>query len=177
MSEKKWYNYIIFDKLPSSKTYIGSTVNSTRRFRQHNGQIKGGAKYTRGGKWKPYVVLYDIDHTKSSALSYEWHLKNSSKKILKFGPKRIFGKRFSRYRRKCALENFIEPKIRSTNTYTHVLFVNSTYKYITPLLNSQVAIIYLNTNQFTTQTLDHWVEQIKLVNLIFKNLNISSNLQ
>ena len=81
MSEKKWYNYIIFDK-SSKKTYIGSTVNITRRFRQHNQEIKGGAKYTRGGKWNPYIILYDIAHTKSSALSYEWHLKNSSRKVI-----------------------------------------------------------------------------------------------
>jgi len=163
MSEKKWYNYIIFDKSPSSKTYIGSTVNPTRRFRQHNGQIKGGAKYTRGGNWTPYVVLYDMVHTKSSALSYEWHLKHSSRKILGS----------SKYKRKCGLEKFVGSKIVpcKTNTYTHVLFVNSAYKSITPLLNSQIAIIYLQTNQFTTQILDNWVKQIKSVNLIFKHLN------
>jgi len=161
MSEKKWYNYIIFDKSPSSKTYIGSTVNPTRRFRQHNGQIKGGAKYTRGGSWTPYVVLYDMFHTKSSALSYEWNLKHSSKKILGS----------SKYKRKCGLEKFIGSKLCKTNTYTHVLFVNLAYKSITPLLNSQVAIIYLDKNKFTTQILDYWVEQIKSVNLIFKHLN------
>jgi structure-specific endonuclease subunit SLX1 len=82
MDEKKWYNYIIFDKkFKSKKTYIGSTINPTRRFRQHNQEIKGGAKYTRGGKWIPYIVLYDLFHTKSSVLSYEWNLKNSSKKF------------------------------------------------------------------------------------------------
>jgi predicted GIY-YIG superfamily endonuclease len=156
MSEKKWYNYIIFDKSPSSKTYVGSTVNLTRRFRQHNGQIKGGARYTRGGTWIPYIVLYDMTHTKSSALSYEWHLKHSSRKILGS----------SKFRRKCGLEKFISLKldINSMGNYTHILFINSAYKSITPLLTSQVAIIYLSTNEFTTQIIENWVEKIKLVN-------------
>ncbi len=156
MSEKKWYNYIIFDKSPSSKTYVGSTTHPTRRFRQHNGQIKGGAKYTRGGSWTPFVVLYDMNHTKSSALSYEWHLKHSSRKILGS----------SKYKRKYGLEKFVESKLDKnlTNYYSHVLFVNSTHKSITPVLTSQVAIIYLETNQFTTQILEEWVEKIKLIN-------------
>ncbi len=160
MSEKKWYNYIIFDKSPSTKTYVGSTVNPTRRFRQHNGQIKGGAKYTRGGKWTPYIVLYDISHTKSSALSYEWHLKHSSRKILGS----------SKYKRKCGLEKFVSSKLglNKFDYYTHVLFVNSAYKFITPLLTSKVAIIYLETNEFTTEILENWVEQIELVNKLFK---------
>jgi predicted GIY-YIG superfamily endonuclease len=162
MSEKKWYNYIIFDKSPSTKTYVGSTVNPTRRFRQHNGQIKGGAKYTRGGNWTPYIVLYDITHTKSSALSYEWHLKHSSRKILGS----------SKYKRKCGLEKFVSSKLisSSTNNYSHVLFVNSDYKFLTPFLTSQVAIIYLNKCEFTTQILENWVEKIKTVNSIRINI-------
>ncbi len=162
MSEKKWYNYIIFDKSPSTKTYVGSTVNPTRRFRQHNGQIKGGAKYTRGGNWTPYIVLYDITHTKSSALSYEWHLKHSSRKILGS----------SKYKRKCGLEKFVTSKLISSskNNYSHVLFVNSAHKSITPILPSQVAIIYLNKCEFTTQILENWVEKIKTVNSIRINI-------
>ena len=157
MSEKKWYNYIIFDK-SSKKTYIGSTVNITRRFRQHNQEIKGGAKYTRGGKWIPYIVLYDIAHTKSSALSYEWHLKNSSRKIT--GSSYI--------KRKKGLEKFLLTKIQTKkkSIYTHILFVNSLYRKLTPLINSNVFIIYLEFNQFTTQNIDFWVQQIKQVNQI-----------
>lgn len=160
MSEKKWYNYIIFDKSPSTKTYVGSTTHPTRRFRQHNGQIKGGAKYTRGGNWTPYIVLYDITHTKSSALSYEWHLKHSSKKILGS----------SKFKRKCGLEKFLSSKLDKglPNHYTHILFVNSAYKSITPILPSQVAIIYLGTNEFTTRVVEEWVGRIELVNRLVK---------
>ena len=60
-------------------TYVGATKNLKRRLRQHNGEIKGGAKYTRRSKsWR---VLF---HTKGfrewrEALSFEWHLKHVTK--------------------------------------------------------------------------------------------------
>ena len=77
--DKIWLNYIIFEK--KRKTYIGSTVNINRRIRQHNGIIKGGAKYTRGGLWTYYCVLYNLNYTKNIVLSYEWHLKHIKTKL------------------------------------------------------------------------------------------------
>lgn len=158
MDEKKWYNYIIFDKISKSKkTYIGSTVNPTRRFRQHNQEIKGGAKYTRGGQWTPYLVLYDLSHTKSSALSYEWHLKYSSRKII--GSPYI--------KRKTGLEKFLFGKtLTKSKTYTHIIFVNSKFKHLTPLVNSNVCIIFLDTVGFTTPNLNQWVQLITRTNQI-----------
>jgi len=157
MDEKKWYNYIIFDKL-SKKTYIGSTVNPTRRFRQHNQEIKGGAKYTRGGQWIPYIILYDLSHTKSSALSYEWHLKNSSRK---------FKNMPSYVKRKKGLEKFLFGKTSYiSRSYTHILFVNSAYKHLIPLVNSSVCLIYLETKDFVSGVLNHWVELIINVNTL-----------
>mgnify|MGYP003988566443 CR=1 FL=1 len=58
LDNKKWFNYIIFDKI---KTYVGSTVNLNRRIRQQNCEIKGGAKYTRGGNWQYYCVIYNLN--------------------------------------------------------------------------------------------------------------------
>lgn len=40
------------------KTYVGYTANLARRIRQHNGEISGGAKSTRGAKWQ---VFYYVD--------------------------------------------------------------------------------------------------------------------
>jgi structure-specific endonuclease subunit SLX1 len=159
MDEKKWYNYIIFDKLfKSKKTYIGSTVNPTRRFRQHNQEIKGGAKYTKGGQWVPYIILYDINHTKSSTLSYEWHLKNSSKKFKNLS---------SHIRRKKAVENFLFGKTSYVSrSYTHILFVNSANKYLTPLVNSSVCLIYLETQDFVSEVLNNWINLIINVNTL-----------
>jgi predicted GIY-YIG superfamily endonuclease len=73
--------------------YIGSTPNVYRRLRQHNGILKGGAKYTsnklsylntiNGLQWN-YKFIIMTFFNKNNALSLEWHLKrpflsNSSK--------------------------------------------------------------------------------------------------
>jgi len=60
----------------ANRSYIGYTVNLTRRLRQHSGKITGGAKYTK--KWNGDVSL--VAHvsgftSKNVAMSYEWHAK------------------------------------------------------------------------------------------------------
>jgi len=162
-----WYNYIIFNT-KCSKTYIGSTVHPTRRFRQHNGEIKGGAKYTRGGVWEPYIILGDLLHTKNTALSYEWHLKRESKKIKN---------KNSKIRRKKGLEKYIEQKskdlqqsasgyLQENNQYRYILFVNNKFKYLTPLLQSQVIIFYLNPGEFKSEIIEKYIEIVKNINKI-----------
>ena len=160
-----WYNYIIFNT-KCSKTYIGSTVHPTRRFRQHNGEIKGGAKYTRGGIWEPYIILGDLLHTKNTALSYEWHLKRESKKIKNTN---------SKIRRKKGLEKYIKQKSKDLqqstecylkNQYRYILFVNYKFKYLTPLLESQVIIFYLNPDEFKSEIIEKYIEIVKNINKI-----------
>ena len=155
-----WYNYIIFNQ-KCSKTYIGSTVHPTRRFRQHNGEIKGGAKYTRGGIWEPYIVLGDLLHTKNTALSYEWHFKRESRKIKNVN---------SKIKRKRGFEKFISLQINNLNNqYRYVLFVNIKYKYLTPILNSQVIIFYLNSSEFKSEIIQNYINIIKNINIIKLN--------
>jgi predicted GIY-YIG superfamily endonuclease len=50
-----WYVYLLHD---GKRTYVGSTTCVVRRLRQHNGEIKGGARATRKsrGSWK--IVCY-----------------------------------------------------------------------------------------------------------------------
>jgi len=66
-------------------TYLGVTNNSIKRIRQHNGEIKGGAKYTRAKKkngiWKYYMKISNL--TKSEAYSMESLIKYATKKIYK----------------------------------------------------------------------------------------------
>jgi len=65
----------------SRRTYVGYTVNLARRLRQHNGEIKGGAKYTRLGRpWKMicYVSGFPDNIT---ALQYEWRVHHPPKHL------------------------------------------------------------------------------------------------
>ena len=86
-----WYCYILRNKLPQfqNNTYNGSTNNPPRRLRQHNEEIKGGARAThgKGGGWEFCAMLSGFpDHI--NALSCEWRMKCPSGKP---------GKRESKY--------------------------------------------------------------------------------
>ena len=76
------YNLYLLKHTIHNKTYLGITNNLKRRLRQHNCEIKGGAKYTSSflldGKWEYYMIIKDL--TKSNALSYERIIKNRRKK-------------------------------------------------------------------------------------------------
>lgn len=59
----------------STKVYIGYTVNFLRRIRQHNREIKGGAKKT--GRWYPWypICLIRGFRDNSTALRFEYRLQ------------------------------------------------------------------------------------------------------
>ena len=60
----------------SHRTYVGVTNNLVRRIRQHNKEIKGGAKYTSsGGPWS-LAMLVGPFLTYQHALHFEWHWKH-----------------------------------------------------------------------------------------------------
>ena len=73
--ECDWTFYIINNGFA---TYAGVSPDPIRRLRQHNNEIKGGAKYTTNnlsnGKWILKLIIENF--TKSEALSYERILKN-----------------------------------------------------------------------------------------------------
>jgi len=62
-----------------SRTYCGITNNPVRRLRQHNGEICGGARYTRGRKWSYFFQVGGF-RDKREVLSFEWHLKHRSRR-------------------------------------------------------------------------------------------------
>lgn len=70
-------NIVVYFLLDGTRklSYRGYTVNIKRRIRQHNGEISGGARYTRRSKtWS--VVAYITGFTsKRTAMSYEWYTK------------------------------------------------------------------------------------------------------
>ena len=74
---KSWYCYCLQSE--SNATYIGATVNPDRRLRQHNKEIKGGAKYTGRSKgWKRICCVTGFPDERA-ALQFEWKWKQLSK--------------------------------------------------------------------------------------------------
>ena len=72
MSE--WKFYIIEN---NGYTYAGVSPDPVRRLRQHNGEIKGGAKYTtsKGPGWS-HICLISGFENKIQAMQFEWAVKH-----------------------------------------------------------------------------------------------------
>ena len=69
-----WVCYLLKSSV-CNRTYIGATNNFKKRIRQHNGEIKGGAKYTYSNRpWKPVCLVYGFKDN-SHALCFEWRVK------------------------------------------------------------------------------------------------------
>ena len=70
--------YLLACRLSTGRmaTYKGCTNNMTRRLRQHNGEIKGGARATARykGQWRVACVVTCLSRT--DALRLEWHWKH-----------------------------------------------------------------------------------------------------
>lgn len=64
----------------NKKSYTGQTNNFTRRLRQHNGELKGGARYTsqkgtsHKGKWTPIFRVIGFESLRS-VLQFEYAMK------------------------------------------------------------------------------------------------------
>lgn len=73
-----YYCYLISN---GTRTYNGYTVDLTRRLRQHNGEIKGGAKSTANkGVWKYIMIITCNEWTASLAMKYEYLMKYPTRK-------------------------------------------------------------------------------------------------
>lgn len=73
----KWYMYVIlcFD----NSFYCGITTNLRKRLKQHNGVIKGGAKYTRSRRPCKYIYKESAQN-RSDASKKEAAFKKLSRK-------------------------------------------------------------------------------------------------
>ncbi|KAI4333066.1 hypothetical protein L6164_017918 [Bauhinia variegata] len=69
-----WGVYLILSTNPPIKTYVGVTTNFTRRLKQHNGKLKGGAKASRAGR--PWICACIIrgfaDRSEACVLESKW---------------------------------------------------------------------------------------------------------
>ena len=57
-----------------NKTYVGATVNPNRRLRQHNCEITGGARATKGRRWQRRFLVGGFADERA-ALRFEWRWK------------------------------------------------------------------------------------------------------
>ena len=78
-----FYVYLLLST--NNNTYVGATIDVNRRLRQHNGEIKGGAKATtsklsRGETWRRVCYISEFPDW-PSALQFEWRWKQLSRKI------------------------------------------------------------------------------------------------
>lgn len=76
-----YYLYLLYHP-NKNRTYLGISNNLRRRWRQHNGEIKGGARATTAllnyGNWIPVCISPMED--KRTALSFERKIKNMRRK-------------------------------------------------------------------------------------------------
>ena len=69
--------YLVYLLKCDKLTYIGMTNNFLRRWRQHIGDLKGGARYTKKKKdWYPILII-DGFETMKEAMQCEWAVKHS----------------------------------------------------------------------------------------------------
>ena len=85
-SDKKYYVYIL-ESSDCKATYVGATVDLNHRLRQHNKELAGGAhatsvKVAQGCSWNRICFIQGFPDW-SSALQFEWRLKQLSRMLLK----------------------------------------------------------------------------------------------
>lgn len=74
-----WYCYALISDC-GRYTYIGKTNDLHRRLRQHNGEISGGAKYTRRARpWSHFLYVSGFP-TNSLACCFEYSWKKRRKR-------------------------------------------------------------------------------------------------
>lgn len=76
---KKEHICYLLESTVIKRTYIGYTIDLKRRLRQHNGEIKGGAKRSRWGKpWRVVGYLSGFPNS-TTALQFEWAIHHCRK--------------------------------------------------------------------------------------------------
>jgi len=75
-NQNNWLIYIL--KCKDDSLYCGITNNLEKRLKQHKGEVKGGAKYTRS-HWPCKLVYKEKSESRSKALQRESIIKKMSK--------------------------------------------------------------------------------------------------
>ena len=78
-------SFVYLLEASNKTTYVGATVDLDRRLRQHNGEIKGGARATtskvsKGETWKRVCYVQGFPDWQA-ALQFEWRWKQLSRQL------------------------------------------------------------------------------------------------
>jgi predicted GIY-YIG superfamily endonuclease len=63
--------YVLRSLDAAARCYMGSSGDLSRRLRQHNREISGGARYTAGRSWECVATVWHPRWTRGDALSLE----------------------------------------------------------------------------------------------------------
>lgn len=89
----------------TGRTYVGFTTNLDRRLRQHNAELQGGAKATKGLHWRRVISVAGFP-SQQAALQFEWKWKRLSRSA----------KGATAVERRCsALENLLNSETSTMN--------------------------------------------------------------
>ncbi len=75
--KSSWWVYVLVSS--NKRTYVGSTTEPLRRVRQHNGEIRGGAKCTRSHRPWSLGRVYGPYESRSAAFRAEISLKRNKR--------------------------------------------------------------------------------------------------
>ena len=127
------------------KYYIGYTSNPQKRIKQHNREISGGAKATRGYKWS-YCAIFANCRSKIEGLQIEWRLKYSTKKTHIVHRFNFFFKYIDTHLK--ASPNNIKMKSKL------LLYINRELLPLNQILNQPINVIIINTI-FVDEIINH----------------------
>ncbi|GAV80135.1 GIY-YIG domain-containing protein [Cephalotus follicularis] len=80
-NSRSWYVYLILSTNRPIKTYVGVTIDIARRLKQHNGELKGGAKASRAGRPWAFACIIRGFSDQSEAYGFESKWKSFSRII------------------------------------------------------------------------------------------------
>lgn len=70
-----WTLYVL-SSASHPATYVGIALDVERRLRQHNGELRGGARFTRAGRPWALAASYGPYDSRGEALRAEYQLKS-----------------------------------------------------------------------------------------------------
>lgn len=151
-----YYCYILRNTDPKYKnlTYNGFTNDPFRRLRQHNEEIKGGAKATHGKNqsWEIYVLMTGfVDN--HNALSCEWKIKHPTNKRQR--PAQYCGQegRVKSLNIVLPLKKWTEKCTINNNDCLYILYIVKDMYHLLDINKIPSNIVILQVDKITSETI------------------------